>query len=60
MIKECKIENFTDYEIFKESNEIVEALKLKDPAPALSWCKTNKSKLGSKNAGELIFELKVV
>lgn len=59
MIKECGIESFTDYEIFKESNEIIEALKQRDPGPALGWCKTNKSKLVSRNSMELVFELKV-
>lgn len=47
MIKIYNLEPYTelDLKIVKERNDIIEDLKNKSVLKALSWCKTNKSKL---------------
>ena len=50
------MEEFTDLDVFTESNSIVQSLKNKKCTEAINWCTQNRSKLTSS---ELEFELRI-
>ncbi|XP_057511653.1 protein MAEA homolog [Actinidia eriantha] len=58
LVESSNIPDLVDIDVFNEAKKVIDALQIKEVAPALAWCADNKSRL-KKSKSKLEFQLRL-